>query len=722
MCDKPKAKRIYERKHATNAARQAAYRASRKLRGLPGNKTKTIPGSRGYKSQRDKSKWEFGQFIALDGEGENVGENEKFVIGKGKKEKTYYAKEHRYTMLASSTGESLFNGGKRLQSMDCISWLCDLSLQYKKAIFVIFAGGYDINHMLMFGFEREKLKQIASGETIEFEHNKIIYQLEYRARKSLTIRRGKSTVKNAKGKWIQKWETKLTIWDVFGYFQESFTGVIGKWLGKEHRHFELIKRMKKLRGNFADIPQAEINAYNAAELECLVELMEKVREAVDGLGLQLKRWDGAGSVAAAILQKHGIKEFKAPTPNAQLEAVRCAYAGGRIEVCKAGNHNKVLYDYDINSAYPSMMMDMPCLAHGIWQHTVADKDIYTPPAGFTVVHIRWELPEYERFYPFFYRTDKMQISFPSTGEGWYWYPEYAAGMEHYGEYITVLEWHHFKPHCNHKPFHWIGDYYNTRQQWVKNPTEAWQSGGEKIIKLGLNSLYGKTAQQIGGRDDNPPAYHQLEWAGYITSATRAKLYLAARTDPDAIIGFATDGIFSIRELPIEQSTTKQIGMWSLTMFEGLVTAMAGVYWWIKEDGSYSHFSRGFDKDSMETPDLVLNAWKAGADKIDIPMHRLIGMGSACASDTLWKMRGRFTEGMRTLRLDGKSHKRVSLDVTKTKPHKKLIDLHATANFEYDPDYPECSFPYPLRWVEDDIEDDWNDLLELIKENSDTDNI
>jgi hypothetical protein len=685
----------------TDAMRAKKYRDKQKSKGIR-------TGGKGGKN----SKWDTGEFIALDGEGESIGETEIFEVESGGK--TYSAKEHIYTLLAASSGEALYNGGERLETMACIDFLLDLSDAHKKAIFVIFAGSYDINHMLMFGLERSQLARIASGDTLRYEHDGVKYEIEYRPRKSLTLRRGGSFVRNKNNKWVMNWQSKMVIWDVFGFFQENFVAVMRKWLGESHKHFALIKRMKAMRGDFANVAQHDINAYNRAELECLVELMNKVRDAISGLGLKCNRWDGAGAVAAALMRKHNVREFKCDTPTHIVDAVRTAYAGGRIEVCKIGVHNDIVYDYDINSAYPNVMKDLPCLAHGQWIEGDGDT---APPEGFTLVHCEFQFASDLPFYPLFYRTNKMQISFPSEGEGIYWLPEYKAALDCPG-IVTVIKWWHFKPNCYHKPFHWIEDYYKTRQQWVKNPLEEWQSGGEKIIKLGLNSLYGKTAQQLGGRNDRQPAYHQLEWAGYITSATRARLYSAGILQSDAVIGFATDGIFTTSPLALCHSEEKTLGAWDVKKFNGLTLAMAGVYWW--HDGDYfKHFSRGFDKEAMESPAHVIEAWRKGHSSLDVPLHRLIGLGSACASDTFFAMRGRFTTGMRSLQLDGQSFKRNIVNVKKTKPHKKMVNTTPKHNIIYNCQLQGCSHPYPLEWLRDP---DFKEELEINAENVDTHNI
>lgn len=672
-----------------------------------------------------KSKWDTANFIALDGEGENEGDTEIFNTS----EKRYTARVHKYTLLAASTGESLYRGGKRLDSFDILDWLCDLGDEYRRSIFVIFAGGYDINHWLMYGLDRDLVAEIATGATVEFENNGEWFSIEYRARKSLSVKRGKIFKQNAKGKWITEWASKITVWDVFGFFQESFIGVMAKWLGIEHKHFQLIKRMKGLRGDFEHVEQKEINTYNEAELSCLVELMQQVHAGISGLGLKCMRWDGAGAVAASMFRLHKIRESKSadvekdnltPSDIARREAVATAYAGGRIELCKIGKHEGKVYDYDVNSAYPSVMVDCPCLAHGQWVHTLKRR----PAAGsFSVVRLRFRFDDGQRFYPLFYRTKHMQISFPAEGEGWYWLPEVEAAFLCPGE-IDILEAWTFEKTCAHKPFAWIAEYYATRKQWLKNPSALWQSGGEKIIKLGLNSLYGKTAQQLGSRDGQAPAYHQLEWAGYITSATRARLYTAAIKNPCAIIGFATDGIFADKPLPIEVSNTKQLGAWELKtpIPTGLTVAMAGVYWWHLHDGTYSHFSRGFDKDAMKAPNFILKAWNDGKDNIDIPMYRLIGMGQASKSDIFWQMRGRFVESVRNLDLTGHSHKRRGIDIKSTKPHLGLVDLEVSPNIEYAYGEQGCSHPYPLKWLTTPESDNYQDALELEADANDADHI
>lgn len=634
--------------------------------------------------------------------------------------KKYYSRDHVYTLISAygrgGIESNLYRGGKRLGSFEAVDWLCDLGEAYPKAIFVIFAGGYDINHVF-FEFEHAFIEEIAAGDILEFEHEDEWYQIQYRPRKSLSIKRGCEEYIDSKGNYKTKWRSSIIIWDVFGFFQENFVGVMAKWLGVSHRHYEFIKSMKAKRGDFEHVDKATIANYNLCELECLIEIMEKVHEGISGLGLKCMRFDGAGAVASAMMRKHGIREFKCESPEDVLIAARTAYAGGRIEICKMGTIRGEVYDYDINSAYPNILLDLPALSAGVWQHKKRGK----PKPGFTLVRCRYNFEAGQRFYPLFYRSEKMQIIFGAQGEGWYWYPEYEAARQCPGT-IDVLESWHFAEIKPTRPFNWIREYYEQRRQWTNAPTAEWQQGAEKIIKLGLNSLYGKTAQQLGG-NDKAPAYHQIEWAGYITSATRARLFKAAALRPECIIGFATDGIFSTEPLPLKTSSDKSLGEWSLSKFEGLTVVMAGVYWWHLKDGKFGHYSRGFDKDAMSTPASVWDAWKNAQGEVDIKMYRMLGMGSAVVSETLWPWRGRFVESLRTLALDGHSHKRNAIDIKRCKPHLNLVDLMVSNNVEYTSGQQQISYPYPLKWLEKDNEDQfYKEELEITREMLDTFNI
>src|SRR6185437_11524107 len=106
-----------------------------------------------------------------------------------------------------------------------------------------------------------------------------------------------------------------------------------------------------------------------------------------------------------------------------------------------------------------------------------------------------------------------------------WSPEVEACREYcaagYGTMEVLEAWvYDFDPDAP-KPFDFVEGLYLKRKA-----LKAGGDGAHVGIKLGLNSLYGKLAQQIGWKvtEDGTlrlPPFHQLEWAGFTTSHCRA---------------------------------------------------------------------------------------------------------------------------------------------------------------------------------------------------------
>jgi len=153
------------------------------------------------------------------------------------------------------------------------------------------------------------------------------------------------------------------------------------------------------------------------------------------------------------------------------------------------------------------------------------------------------------------------------------------------------------------PFQFVPEVYRQRRLFKQQGNAA-----QMILKLGLNSLYGKLAQQIGYRKDDKPAYQQIEWAGWITSATRASLYRVAMQHPDSVVMFATDGLFSTEPHKVDQGS--ELGQWEVQEHEAAIVAQSGVYWYKDANSEWVAKYRGFDPGSLSW-ETVLSAWQSG---------------------------------------------------------------------------------------------------------------
>jgi len=138
---------------------------------------------------------------------------------------------------------------------------------------------------------------------------------------------------------------------------------------------------------------------------------------------------------------------------------------------------------------------------------------------------------------------------------------------------TIIEgWVFDEDDCTDRPFAWIEEYFRKRMVLKRAGNAA-----EYTFKLIINSVYGQLAQRTGWdqRKRQAPGYHQLEWAGYITSACRAAMYTLAVSCGTDLVSIDTDGIYARCPLPVEPGA--DLGDWELSDYAGGVFWQSGIY-------------------------------------------------------------------------------------------------------------------------------------------------
>jgi hypothetical protein len=629
-----------------------AYRRTRISRGNP-VKNYTHPNPPRI------SKFKRGQFIAWDGEGITDAEG-----------------VHKYTLLANSAGGKLRNT-EGIGTREALDFLCTEGRKYQRAIHTIFAGGYDIN-MLLKDVPINALYSLQATGTCSFEN----FTIWYTPKKKFAVNRvnpHKTQYRNSHV--VPRYSGGLVLWDSFGFSQSSFVVALENWLGRENvPELDTIIAMKKRRSTFQQEDQDEVESYNDLELQYIVKIMVKLRDALAEAGIVITKWHGAGAIAETVLAQHNVRHYIAPLPREVQDAAQYAYSGGRIEALCLGNSppKKFIYRYDINSAYPSQMKNLPCLIHGEWVWHDGP-----PISDFSMVHLSWNLPA-RLFYPFFYRKRDGSISYPQTGEGWYWYPEYQLEQN-----IHIHESWSYVTDCDCRPMGWVEDMYKFRLE-----LKARGSAAEKALKLGMNSFYGKFVQKAGyQRGRRIPGYHSLAYGGYITSSNRAQLYRAAIQHPTDVLMFATDAFYSTRKHNLPCSTA--LGEWDFARYDQITIAQAGVYWTLK-DGIWGEKYRGFDAESLSR-ERVIKAWKTKTD-YQATLTRFIGLGSALSSTKYWSKWRTWQTADRKLDIypTGKRSSMGNFDYSR--------GLYPTqAAYNWTPD--EISYKYTLPWGE--VTDEWN---------------
>lgn len=566
--------------------------------------------------RQEKNHFHSSPFIAWDGEG---------VTREGSKQD--------YCYLASSTGTSLLDVNATLSTEKCLYLLTSEASKYPDAIHVVYGGSYDVN-MILVDVPKVLLELLYKGETIDWQE----YRITYIPRKCFTVKHF-SGFKQKGSRYIPQYDRKIVLWDVIGFFQSSFVDALKKYSFNQ-KEIDYIQSMKVKRGTFTeDTFTKEVVPYCQKELSLLVALMEKLRSYLEVANLPIKRWDGAGAVATSLMQREHIKEHKGEIPDDVNKASQYAYGGGRIECFMYGHYEGTVYHYDINSAYPTALACCLSFSVGQWVYTKGQTGFRMAERLeknlFILCHVKYSYPSDMPLYPFFHRDPYGQISYPPSGETWCWGPELVIALRHFPyACIVIKETYEWVTESDTLPFHFLPELYQLRKQWKSEG-----NGAEKVLKLGYNSLYGKTIQKLGFRKKEGlrgiPPFFQLQWAGFTTSYTRASVTDAAMQDPHNIIAIATDGIFS--RVPLDLRLGDGLGEWEYHTHESMTIVQSGVYWYGKKKNQKSYY-RGFDKGTV-TRFKVLRAWKKQQYFLPVKTTRFITLGSALVSSewfTRWR--------------------------------------------------------------------------------------
>lgn len=501
-------------------------------------------------------------FVGVDGEGGNLdnGYHAYFLLRVGDRSLTPSA------------------GNLRLGTKEIFEFLVE---QPRDRQYVVYFGDYDVTKMLedvgWYKLDRLIHRDVRARQSgghglwpIDWDD----YEFDYLPRKEFKLRR--------------KGEEWLYINDVGSFFQAPFVTTLEKWSIGTEAEREAIAAGKEKRGNFEISQLSEIDEYNQLEIVLLGQLMEKFRETCSLVGYVPNRWQGPGLLAEAMFRKHGVKPtskvklLNDPTKAGLLEFAQNAFYGGRPEVMAIGPIDRPVNQFDINSAYPYAMQFVPCLEHGLWT--------YREGLSRTRMAVRQDWPnvltiEYGCFeethsnedrYPFWYglpvRTETGTITYPAKGRGWYWGHEIDAAKH---QVFHVEKAWTYQRLCDCRPLGFVSDVYAERQRVGKDDAGI-------VLKLALNSLYGKTVQSIGS-----PKYSNPIWGSFITATCRAMIqdFIHSSewcTDPkkwcgNDVVMVATDSVATWNprtDIPL----SKDLGGWSKEEHPGgMFIVQPGVY-------------------------------------------------------------------------------------------------------------------------------------------------
>lgn len=231
----------------------------------------------------------------------------------------------------------------------------------------------------------------------------------------------------------------------------------------------------------------ELETYNERDCEITYKFMNFMQDSFHDLGAKLKLTSASTSMdlfRRKYLRKTIMKEEYTLKQNVN-EFIFKAYYGGRTEVFKRGLEKRHLRAYDINSLYPSVMLEAyprPDSAK-ITNYPTQEHLEYEG-----VSHVRIYCPYME--YPLLPVRHDGKLVFP-TGvfEGHYTHIELRKALELGYKIIKMYKTLYYTK--TFYPFkNYVEDLYSKRLE-----LQAIGSNMQMVVKLFLNSLYGKFGQK-----------------------------------------------------------------------------------------------------------------------------------------------------------------------------------------------------------------------------------
>jgi len=548
------------------------------------------------------------------------------------------ASGHRYVLFG--VGDAQIENPSGLQWREVFDFLYGC---YRPATaFVGFYLGYDFSQIIK-TMPEDRARMLLTAEGRAARKHRIVgkpphpveaagWHFDILGNKRLRIRPKGCSCENATCKCEH--DPWLYVCDAGSFFQSSFLTVIdpkgwpkGSAVVSEEE-FEIVQSGKGNRSTA--VLDADMRRYNVMENQILSRVMATLDTGFHGIGIHLtaSKWFGPGQAAQAWLKNEGVptgEMIRQTVPEWFLEAARMSYFGGWFEQMIHGIIPGESDEYDVNSAYPSVIAKLPCLLHG--KYTSGNGYPDTKPGDLCLVYARLWSPgmptgnRRQHIGAMLHRDASGRILRPAATEGWYWYDELqAAEQAHCVKRIRrgngrqqILRWVNYAPCDCPPPMSGVEALYEKRLAVGKTSPMG------KAAKLVYNSDYGKFAQSIGD-----PMFGNAVYASRITSGCRKQILEAIASHPDgmaAVSMVATDAVYFMSPHP-SLPLSERLGDWEHKTKRNLTLFKPGVYWDDATrdaivEGRSPHFkARGFKASDfahqLQRVDAVYESWTEGS--------------------------------------------------------------------------------------------------------------
>lgn len=433
---------------------------------------------------------------------------------------------------------------------------------------------------------------------------------------------------------------KVHHFDLAQYYRSSLAVATKAFLGRKP------PEQKEHRASlFQRYSTSEIGDYCVWDARATRDLGELLIANLRKVGNPPTKPYSCGSIAANYVLRYTNFPRYCDVPTFINTRYTEAYRGGWVDhyyrgACKA-------WSYDLSSAYPHVLANLPDLRDGRWVPEIDDDyligvaqvEVSEGPKACGPIGLRYRLAT---IYPIFDQTVTVWLTAREA-------LEYAKDYK-----ISIKQAWSFKPKASVRyPLRELIKKLYLEKQRAKKDTVEYM-----LYKIIMNSIYGKTAEGIGPHADRKetgvltlPVY-----AAETTAQTRIRVWREARRVRDDVIAVATDSFAVKRPAPVKCG--HGLGKWEVAVDgERGVFVRPGLY----VVGNGKKGTRGFP--------AALDLWTAlrgNGREATVRVKRPVHVLEACRQGRFDDI-GRFLEVLRRITLEDR--KRVWLG-----PKERIGDL------------------------------------------------
>jgi len=338
---------------------------------------------------------------------------------------------------------------------------------------------------------------------------------------------------------------------------------------------------------YYDKVQNVVSVYCKHDCELTKGLAEIMYQGVIDCNIPFsKPYSGASLAETAFLDNCDVPEYL-DAPLGVNKYFYWSYYAGWFELLKRGYHNSEIIEYDINSAYPYAMLNLPDTRDLTWERV--RKESKDNVMGVYLCAISPKTSTH--ISPVQVRTQAVSVH-PHGSTMRYVTDDELQMLKDVYKVKIISGFEAFGDNLRYPFREYIEKLYLDKSRYKNKDAMMYAS-----VKRVLNGFYGKNIQRTGGRIGN--CFNPI-YASKTTSSCRRQVWEAVKDHQKSVIGIQTDSAIMTEEIDIDLG--EELGQWGEQRFNEGIFLLSGVYELMGETKKTK--IRGYDT-KMELKEMLM---------------------------------------------------------------------------------------------------------------------